>query len=61
MKNREDHDKKYTILNDIPMEIWLLDKRIINRFFTPQKREAVLQGLTCLKCGKKCGGQCEKT
>jgi len=36
MKNRDDHDKKGTILNDIPMEIWLLDKRIINRFFTPQ-------------------------
>ena len=64
MKKPEFFDKGHAILSDIPMDerinqwVWLLDKRIINRFSSPDEREAILHGLTCFRCGTRCEGHC---
>ena len=65
MSNHDHLTKGYALLCDVPLEermdqwVWLLDKRISNRFFSYSEREALLQDLVCLHCGKKCGGHCD--
>ncbi|MCX6088909.1 MAG: hypothetical protein WCP87_06960 [Atribacterota bacterium] len=66
MEKREYQDKGLVTLNELPMRSrnerwkWLGDKRVRNRFFSPDEIKKTLDDLVCIKCGKRCGGKCEQ-
>ncbi len=38
---------------------WIQDKRVRERYLRPEEENKILDDLVCLKCGEKCGGNCE--
>ncbi len=65
--NKEEYrDKGIQEVYDTPYEEklkkwpWIRDKRIKGRFLHPEEENKIVDELVCLRCGKKCKGECQE-
>jgi len=63
---REEYrDKGIQEVYDTPYEkklkkwSWIKDKRIKGRYLHPREESKIMDELVCLRCGKKCRGECQ--